>query len=1751
VHEFKEPDLAKGDRELTFVDDRQKSRVFRICTDLEQGKVCFFQALIAIPNQNTSSKASSGASNGGTSMVQQNSVSKALATLRAPPKPVLHVRVLAAENLANADENTANIEDVSDPFVEVLPRTKNGELYSGAGATGPTKKTHTEWDTLNPVWDEQFDFLLPEDFATSAPFGLELLVKDDEEDEGALLDPDGSDCRDLEHEELRHEELRHDNLGKLSIAPAKLAELAQYPFSARKSGKQICGWFPLGLAPGMSEAQGALHLQAFVAPEGYAPTNVLCMCSSCAGDRHKLHRSRSDSTGRTARAIDTRQTSQTSYFDGADEDSIGEDETEETEDDSDGANSTGRAAANGNVRSSRRQRMIEQAVAGDKVLGEQVRRKLEKIEKTILHKHKLENSFRVGGGHHTGKTGVVDYAHGLKHGFDSTRLAGQGKVEVRLDEAPHEPIDIDTLHLTEQSTRCVLYENQRWMPMHRSGWTNRLLPTDRGQWTDRSGKEGVSFRIDRLVITPESIGADGARGQEENEMSAFVRNLFQLLKPPLGFEWSGRWHVDNKLGECDDRGWTHAFDFVTNQPVYTNGRARAGYKDCVRQRRWVRYVVPLEGAGGSGGGGSFGKYGLATKLHQADAETEIQRQFARTKEQVVVTGSDAVVMQGTLYWQRRLMRVKMIAGPFANQKGQLRDATRLWDANSPGLEEFARGGKASSSIRGRRSTKAAYGGSKMVGSRADYKVQLVAFYRKYDAGARVNVDEVLDTYQGKELVLFAQLREKYEKVHYVRVDGQRDFIEARGTDFECVDWDPCKVHAELKLALRDDRVEATFRAFDEETAVPVEELTITGGTARLMARATDRSKSSKGAITVKYGIGSGDAFEIDAEAARPEADVAADAAADVAANAAVNALTMQSWWMFFTEAAEYTDAQDARVHQVEEGFKNAKERDQAYQKKKLASSMEPNSMRARLTRFGRDYLHVTGRHELPRAVKERLEREESRSNELLPLEETDEEREARVRHSGNDGNASGAASGAAEAELGLSRKQLAQIEKAEPGDYQVEVHIIEARNLPGTDWQGTSDPIAYVQVGESKRLHTRAQRASSSCVFDEMLYFQLENCDSASLERSQITIKLCNHHRFGMLGEGLLGEFVIDLASAYIYQPKRQWAVLVNAREGRAWGGSDHSGGRGFLQLSITVRGPGDSRGSPFAAVAESAAKREGTFVGDEAPIAGAAHESQHAAHESQQAGVPETKKARSFWKGWRHSAAAESTGPKTKRRSRSGGGSNDSGDSHHAAAAIAPGLAKIMIPSQVERELWFLRVGVHRAEELPNMDWVFGTNKGIGIDPYVRIKFAGNRPVKTKVLKSNSPMFKEEFWIPVLLPMCGQKIEIEVWDHDTASPDELVATVLASFDDIRNGQRGWASQQIGDQQSFGTAVKGAHAHPCPSPRGCTGGTHWYNLYGAQAVNIPTVGFGRDDGLKSETHKMNTGALLGSTYRGRLLLSMHAVKNTSALKLKQQLYTRKHRPYPRLADNKLYLMRAHLIMATLLPFSPAQKVSVEVHFGKFVMTSGEFAVEDGEQIRTKLAMRVVGQRWGQEMRFPKIETGEVPNAIVCLCVKGKSVAFCHIPAPTLFDAQFEYLPQWYPLQRDPSCPPQLSSPRLPLSDEIYAGSLLLALGLGYALDSSTGRSHGSPVAPADLGAAAEAEIAPSLVATSFPTSFPYSTQSTEDILAEDASSAAVQQPTNERRLSWQALSDSEKEAWERVHEYPTQRWELRVHVYQV
>ncbi|CAH2307112.1 tectonin beta-propeller repeat-containing 1 [Pelobates cultripes] len=95
------------------------------------------------------------------------------------------------------------------------------------------------------------------------------------------------------------------------------------------------------------------------------------------------------------------------------------------------------------------------------------------------------------------------------------------------------------------------YEYQRWNPV--DGFCDKLLPSDRWQWSDVTGLKHQQL------------------------------NRFEL--PSQHWDWESDWYVDENIGgePTEKGGWTYALDFPA---TYTKDKK---WNSCVRRRRWIRY----------------------------------------------------------------------------------------------------------------------------------------------------------------------------------------------------------------------------------------------------------------------------------------------------------------------------------------------------------------------------------------------------------------------------------------------------------------------------------------------------------------------------------------------------------------------------------------------------------------------------------------------------------------------------------------------------------------------------------------------------------------------------------------------------------------------------------------------------------------------------------------------------------------------------------------------------------------------------------------------------------------------------------------------------------------------------------------------------------------------------------------------------------------------------------------------------------
>jgi hypothetical protein len=138
------------------------------------------------------------------------------------------------------------------------------------------------------------------------------------------------------------------------------------------------------------------------------------------------------------------------------------------------------------------------------------------------------------------------------------------------------------------------------------------------------------------------------------------------------------------------------------------------------------------------------------------------------------------------------------------------------------------------------------------------------------------------------------------------------------------------------------------------------------------------------------------------------------------------------------------------------------------------------------------------------------------------------------------------------------------------GDYQVIVHVIEARELKAENLDGTSDPVVYIECFGQKR-NTQVIKGVTSCVFDETFIFNLAKMDKSTIEDGIIRVA-CKDS--GLLGNTMIGAYVVDATLIYTmnkdHEFYRQWVPLMDDSD------PEDVGVQGYLKISITMVGPGE-----------------------------------------------------------------------------------------------------------------------------------------------------------------------------------------------------------------------------------------------------------------------------------------------------------------------------------------------------------------------------------------------------------------------------------------------------------------------------------------------------------------------------------------------------------------------------------------------
>eukprot|EP01083_Nonionella_stella_P294532 1001194_1 len=147
----------------------------------------------------------------------------------------------------------------------------------------------------------------------------------------------------------------------------------------------------------------------------------------------------------------------------------------------------------------------------------------------------------------------------------------------------------------------------------------------------------------------------------------------------------------------------------------------------------------------------------------------------------------------------------------------------------------------------------------------------------------------------------------------------------------------------------------------------------------------------------------------------------------------------------------------------------------------------------------------------------------------------------------------------------------AKLQKIKRGDYIVQVHVIEARDLMGRGFGDMSDPVTTVEVMGQKK-STKIHKSCLNCVFDQVLTFELSKLVPAEIKEGKIRIDVMDANNF--FRNKLIGTYEFDALNVYLsknHEIHRQWVALSDVTD-------MHDGAQGYLRVSVVVLGPNDEQ---------------------------------------------------------------------------------------------------------------------------------------------------------------------------------------------------------------------------------------------------------------------------------------------------------------------------------------------------------------------------------------------------------------------------------------------------------------------------------------------------------------------------------------------------------------------------------------------
>ena len=147
------------------------------------------------------------------------------------------------------------------------------------------------------------------------------------------------------------------------------------------------------------------------------------------------------------------------------------------------------------------------------------------------------------------------------------------------------------------------------------------------------------------------------------------------------------------------------------------------------------------------------------------------------------------------------------------------------------------------------------------------------------------------------------------------------------------------------------------------------------------------------------------------------------------------------------------------------------------------------------------------------------------------------------------------------------------------GDFQVQVHVIEGRDLTGKDSGGTSDPVVTISVFDEKK-STKIKSKTNSPRWDQVLIFELNKLEPDQMSHGKVLLEVFDANN--VMKNELIGSFEFDLSWIYYrehHEVYNEWIPLMNHHADYSKADTKGIEGiEGYLKLSITIKGPGDEQ---------------------------------------------------------------------------------------------------------------------------------------------------------------------------------------------------------------------------------------------------------------------------------------------------------------------------------------------------------------------------------------------------------------------------------------------------------------------------------------------------------------------------------------------------------------------------------------------